>query len=197
MCPQASHTHGDTHSCPGIPSLLIPALPATGPEPQQTSLPCPQTPSVHAPHCPQQVRTLGRAFSHSECPRPLSSRPRWRFERPPHNCPLCSPRHPPRVNLHTGGTPATRCPPITSGARQRGCPASTQYQLPRPSHRCHRQSLASLPQKSPVCNQEGPPQAGRVRPPPTEPGHAVPRPQAGVRAPEASLHTNHTGGDRA
>lgn len=61
------------------------------------------------------------------------------------SCYLHTPRHPPPVNLRTGGTLAAPCPPIMSGARQRRCPASAQHQLPQPGHRCHRQTESGLP----------------------------------------------------
>jgi len=67
--------------------------------------------------------------------------------------PSPSPGEPP----HCGDTPGAPCPPITSGARQRGCPAPTQHQPPRPGRRCHGWSPASPPQQSPTRTHRGPP----------------------------------------
>lgn len=107
---------------------------------------------MRGPHCPQWVRALGRPFSPSTHPGPRRSCPRWGCERPPHShhlLPPPQPRHPAPVNLQIGGGGQQHwlppCPPITSGARQRGCPGSPQHQLPQPGHKCHRQTESGLP----------------------------------------------------
>jgi len=89
--PDVPHPPGDTHDCLGIPSLLTPALPATGAEPWQTSPTRPQTPSARVPLCPQRVSASGRPFPSSSRPRPRRSRPRGRL-RSPHAAPITLPR---------------------------------------------------------------------------------------------------------
>lgn len=64
---------------------------------------------------------------------------------------------PPPATSRTGGTPAAPSPP------QEWVPASTQQQPHSP---------AFLPQKSPVCTQERPPEVGWIWLSPAEPGHA-------------------------
>lgn len=155
--PQASHTPGDTHSCPGIPSLLIPALPAASLEPGQTSASCPQSPSVCAPHCPQRV-----PVSLNARPRPRRSRPGWRFAQPPRNPHLLRPPQPLTPALgdspHRGGRrlPPAHPRPVKQGREDTQLPRNTSSHGPT-AGTTDRQTPLSLPQKSPVCNQEGHP----------------------------------------